>query len=872
MKKLLCLLLCACMLLSFAVPAAAKDDEEPTEPLEVSLVTHSNLLNTKTLGGVYWDKMLYMHPHTLAALLGCTAEVQDKTAVFNWNDIFTVTLREKDEDVPTLLYKGTLYVSAPHMLRRYGATVGFGQDEKAQVHMMVSTPYSVLELLKEYSDANGHRFCWWEAEGKWVDPQDILYLAALDTVLLGYDANVLGYAIPGRGENVAVDIYTDILLELLRNESTNLIALEDPRVDLFGDCSDLLDLSSDWISEVMDWIEEDTFSTTFHNTMGKMMDASGEVVSVAGEYMTALATARQFANLSSTQKDLLDNTLNKVSADDPSRKELPELFTAAKKASNYMDEQYDAHEGAAWEGVNKLMDDAIDSWLFTSNPVTFAWESLTTIAKLDPLASNLLDAEKNVTFAAESDNIRVLADRMIDQSISKINANKLYIGKRGGESVYEKLRYEIILSLKASLTSRLLLMESGFLTDSAASEMKVRAMDTAYLLNKAQNACYVPMGWAPTVDEDLTWIKYLAGYGRYGMAVEADGCSYYWKMPSGGYESGGTLAYFPQIAQPVLVRRDAKGKETELFTGKKELPFGVTGQYLLADEGGTVVSYDKDGKNRQVLYSGYLEAVSENGRFAVCSSGTTVTILDLNTGTKFTVTNNGSFERLWEGVVYYTVYQSDRKAAQKGQLELRAVNVDGSDDRLMARTAPDLYDGSFSMSDAIVAQMHFDDAGLYFSYGSIAGSGAMFQQGKVMYVPFDGSAPKVVAGQNGLVGADFTVHKDGTVTAPEDYYPYFETYRTSYPAEGGIAWIDPKSGATSVILSTSEYARSDVAYTYVETAYVEVTESCAYVLAHYGVEDEAYSIGWRTGYKRNLSVLYQKDLKTGEITELNIIR
>jgi hypothetical protein len=139
-------------------------------------------------------------------------------------------------------------------------------------------------------------------------------------------------------------------------------------------------------------------------------------------------------------------------------------------------------------------------------------------------------------------------------------------------------------------------------------------------------------------------------------------------------------------------------------------------------------------------------------------------------------------------------------------------------------------------------------------------------------VPFDGSTPKVVAGQNGLVGADFTVHKDGTVTAPEDYYPYFETYRTSYPAEGGIAWIDPKSGATSVILSTSEYARSDVAYTYVETAYVEVTESCAYMLAHYGVEDEAYSIGWRTGYKRNLSVLYQKDLKTGEITELNIIR
>lgn len=868
MKKLLCAILSLVILLSLCVPAAAVETEEL---LEVTLTTYSNKLGKRDLNGLYRDNTLYMHPEVLASLMDCGVTCEEDRVVFTFGGVWTMTIRTGRKEMPSVEYGGAIYLSAPHVLRYAGATVGFGADENAQLHMMVSMPYTVLDLLGQYQNAGGYAFSWKEADGKWVDPQDIMYLAALDTILLCYDSNVMGYAIPGRGENVMEDIYTDILLELLRTDGTDLAGGEDPQVQLFSQSSDVLDFSADWVKEVMDWIEDDSFSDTFHSTMGKMLDGTGMVVSAAGEYMKALEVSRQFANMTDTQKELLDNTLGRVSRQDPARELLPELFSAAEKASDYMDDQYDAQEDAAWKGVSKLMDEALDSWLSVSNPVSFAWDAMTGIAKLDPLVSTLLEAEKNVTFAAETDNIRVIAQQMIDASVSKLNDNSLYIGKRAGEAVYEQLRYEIILSLKASLTSRLLLIESGFLTEESASVMQSKAAATARLLNKAQNAQPICVGMKPTVDEDLTWIAKLAGYGKFGYAVDAGGYSYYWTLPNGGYENTGILGWFTQTANATLIRRDADGKETALFNGTQANEFAVTNTHILTTETGQLYARNIEGKDAVSWGKGSWEAVSSNGRFAVFSNEGTLKVLDLREEKTVTLTTNGSFERLYNDTIYYTENTS-YNTASTGEIFLWAANTDGSNKRLMIQTPAGLYDDDIHHGPASIGHMHFGKEGLYFSYGGIAGTGAVYQQGKVVYVSFDGKESRVVAGEGTLVGADFVVHEDGTVTADEDsYYDHFISHRSCFNQEGNLIWVDPVSGKKTVVATPGDYARSDLSYELALMDYVQVTDGAVYFAMNYVKENPEASFGWRTGYDRLATVLYRKDLATGKVEELNFI-
>lgn len=867
MKRLITFALCVACLLSLCVPAMAVKEEEPI--LEVTLTVNSNYLDTRDMEGLYQDNTLYMHPQLLASLMDCSVEEQENRIAFGFG-IWNLYVSKGDKTIPTIEYNDAWYISAPHLLRYAGATVGFGADEKAQLHMMVSMPYTVLDLLWDFDTAAGYQFSWSEAEGKWVDPQDIMYLAALDTVLLTYDSNVMGYVIPGRGEDVMVDIYTDILMEMLRTDGTERVSGEDPQVQLFSDSSDVLDFSADWVEEVMDWIEEDTFSDTFHSTMGKMLDGTGMVISASGEYMKALEISRQFANMTDTQQALLENTLCKVGKQDPARKTLPELFTAAEKVTGYMDDQYDAQEEAAWAGVSKLMDEALDSWLSVSNPVSFAWDAMTGIAKLDPLVGQLLEAERNVTFAGETDNIRVIAAQLLDATVSDLEQNGLYLSRRAGEAVYERLRYEILLSLKSSLTCRQLLLDSGFLSDAAKEKMESKATATARLLNKAQNAQPICLCMKPTVDEDLTWIAKLAGSGKFGYAVDAGGYSYYWKLPDGGFENTGILGWFGQTAKATLTRRDADGKETALFQGDQANEFIVTNTHILTTETGVLYARTIEGKDAVSWGKGTWEAISRNGRYAVSSHEGTIKVLDLREE-KTVLSVAGSFERLHNDVIYYTE-QLSYQTASSGQLSLWAVNVNGSDKHQVIQVSGDIYGDGIHHGPAYVGHMHFDKNGLYFSYGGVAGTGLMYQQGKVVYVSFDGKESRVVAGEGELVGADFVVHEDGTVTADADsYYDHFQWHRSCFQENGSLTWVDPVSGEKTVVATESDYARSDLSYEIALMDYMQKTDNAVYFAIHYVRENPEESFGWRTGYDRLGTALYRKDLKTGKVEELNYI-
>ena len=208
MRRLLCLLLCAVMVAGiFPMAGAAKKDTL----LEVTVSTHSNIAdpNDFEIDGLYCDNVFYINAGHIAILTGADVISDDleKIAFTLHHDSRYIeiypnqTLEEHnfnsyDHEIPVVTYGGRLWVSAPDILRYVGADVTFGADETADVHMMVSMPYTVQDLYGDYQAVQGYLFDWSEADGWFLDPGDQLYFSALSTALFEYDATVVGFVVP----------------------------------------------------------------------------------------------------------------------------------------------------------------------------------------------------------------------------------------------------------------------------------------------------------------------------------------------------------------------------------------------------------------------------------------------------------------------------------------------------------------------------------------------------------------------------------------------------------------------------------------------------------------------------------------------------
>ena len=330
MRRLVSLLMCAALVLCLLTPVAA--EEEPL--LEVELTVYSNLNGYEDIDCLYRDNVLYIDPITVCKLTGALIhEDAGDSVTFTLHEglrYIQVTSEGRmheeltmgraysvSADIPVVEYAGDIWASATQLLRYMGAVVGFGEDETSSTHMMVSMPYTIYDLIAEFMDADGYRFSWAEAEGKLVDPEDMKYLAAIDTIILGYDSNLFAYISPSHGDKVLKDVYSDILYEILRTEGAELNASGYNEVDLFEDASDTWSFSAAWIGEVLNWIGDEKFAGKLNSSMSGALNASGVLLSAGGDYLKSLNAAMQFANMSSTQKELLDGTLNLVSSGTP---------------------------------------------------------------------------------------------------------------------------------------------------------------------------------------------------------------------------------------------------------------------------------------------------------------------------------------------------------------------------------------------------------------------------------------------------------------------------------------------------------------------------------------------------------------------------
>ena len=897
MRRFLGLLLCACLLLGTAAPVSAEfevtmgyEQPEADDLLEVTLQIHSNRSARTTLDGLYFDNVLYIDSDTVCEITGCRYRSRDEEhilfSLYGGARLIEVTADcrasetcgryQYNMDIPTATVDGQLYVSAPHILRYLGAYVDFAVNADAAVHMTVSMPYTVFDAYADYERLSyGLNFQWSEAEGGAVDPQYMKYFAVISTVYFGYDSHLVIQGIsPDYQELVMESMYEDILLQILQTNCDETMQPENALLNMFGDVAGEILVTDAWLQAVMaaadfEGVEEliegilDAGETT---TAIDMAGTAKTYIKLTAAMASAFQTLLQYDAIDSAQTEVLQYSLGSIPSSGYIYEMSPDIFDAADTAQSHIDDLSEVAQQQTKKILFDLVVDTVSGGVPIVSTVSAAVEVFNTVVQAVPWFSEGLERNEHITVSHVSNMVASLCRTTLSDDWCKA-----HIGSDDGMFYQKCARADLIMMMKANLLTRISLMDSGILNTDAYNLMAVKNEQVTEALNRFSNARLVQQPTPPSVPEDLTWIAKLAGKGAMGYAVDTGRYIYYWQHDPGSFEAGALVGNFSMNSPATLVRVHKNGEEEALFEGTA-CEFAVTATHIIYQEDGMLYKRLTDGSKPEFLVSGKLVAVNSYGQYIVYQQDGVYYSYDLWADQSVRLMEDGTFEAFHNGVIYYSVipqYGDDSyERAQKGSVTLRAVNVDGSNDRLIVVTAGDLYSSSAGYGPAAIEQMRFNRDALYFSYGSIAGSGGFFQGGKIMRVPFDGGDPKVVAGNNTLVDANFGVRADGSVATTTDRdFVLYTGHEDYFLYDGGLYWMDPISGMAELLTDTSLIKDQYSSYTF----YVPVccaTDSRAVFMVIFTEVDQQQSVGWREYMVREKTAVYMLDRENMELTEL----
>ena len=313
-----------------------------------------------------------------------------------------------DHEIPVVTYGGRLWVSAPDILRYVGADVTFAPDETADVHMVVSMPYTVQDLYLEYQEAKGYLFDWSEADGWFLDPGDQIGISALSTVLCEYDATVVGFVLPAYQDYLNQNLAQDAILTIMRNDTTELLDPYYEGYQMFGDISGDMDMTVDSLEELCGVLTDDVCADYFQKSTQSMLKAAGTslsiagtVVEVTGDYLTAVETAQQFHDMAQINKDLFTNTLLRAANNKQLYEQNPNFFEAARTADSHISGTYKAEEYAQKQAVYSLLTEAVNTGFTSLHPAIAAADFAFGIMQNLPVVEDLLAEDVRIAYAEQ---------------------------------------------------------------------------------------------------------------------------------------------------------------------------------------------------------------------------------------------------------------------------------------------------------------------------------------------------------------------------------------------------------------------------------------------------------------------------------------
>lgn len=871
------------------MPANANDLPEEEPLLNVQLDIYSRLHSFGTLDGLYRDNTLYASPSDICYLLGCweTAPRNENAVAFCVNNGMRVvevcsngSAYEYVNDyvysfsVPAVEYSGEIYVSLPHLFRYLGVGVAFGADENAAVHMSVNNPYTILDAWGEYGDGRAFAFSWAEADGKMVDPIYLKELCGIQTLLLGYDANLFSYVISPSA--VEKDVYKDVLAELVLAEGCEYIGSQDKNTALFAG-EQLNDIWGITLTTV------DIVTYLLSGSSSLSADVIGAVYNYSqgytGEALAQLEAMNQYNNMTSAQVALLDGTLNRIRSGSEIYKSSKDLIEASKEVSVQVRKDYAA---ADYNNARSVLDMIVQLTstgfsVYAQEPM-LAWNALMLVLTHNSIVGSLVEKGNHVTFATICAKIQAIGRALQRSSASDLVCNDLYISAPS-TVMQEQLKLDMILTLKSSILARQHLLETGRMKDESAANMEQNIAYTAEVLNKIVNAQPVLLGIAPVVGEDLTWIANLAETkSGWGDVVTIDDNTYYWRYNNDCFTLATLEGTFSQTMNArEFICLDADGKETVLFNAVGGGDIAVVNNrifyYRSAPSETGLYCCTLEGKNHIFLGGGSITNVLDSGNYLIAGGSTVVNTKTLET---FRLNPGTGYRYLGyhDGFLYYQTPVADQDAAAMGEIAISAIAIDGSGEKEVFRSEPNLYASpSDQRNPAKIDCTVFADDCLYFLYGSWYNSttnGLQFYEGgRVIRMEYDGSASQVVSGSELAPYTSFSVNENGSIN------PYDKEYDSStifFSGDTGYI-LNPESGEKITVITPEDYAgvgpgKVGNSYTdYIVNIIIrQKVDNKVYYLAH--CRQRESDMGWRSIYILTKSVFFVKDLETGEVTEL----
>lgn len=356
-------------------------------------------------------------------------------------------------------------------------------------------------------------------------------------------------------------------------------------------------------------------------------------------------------------------------------------------------------------------------------------------------------------------------------------------------------------------------------------------------------------------------------FGKTGWALDVDDTAYYWRFTGDDFQDYGMFyGMVPQVENSaVSLVSFCDGTETVLAEAETAGQIVVTDENIYYNDNNSIIRINRDGSDCKTVAEGYICAVSENGKYLFYYLqdryyNHDLYSLSLETNKSVLLSENSTLAGVHNETAFYMpdyIYSEDET---EKSFSLCSVNGDGSEKITLYKS-----DADSVIAFPEIAHIRFTDENVYFSYGSVAGSAAVYQGGDIVRVKYDGTNAEILA--ENTIEPMFEINPDGSIS---NYFiweineAYFTFRETHYKDENGnLVWFDSVTGKPTVICPCFSDDEFDLSVP--DENLVNVTGKYAFFIMHHGYYDHKNSLGWRDAYTREKSLFYMVDRASGEI-------
>ena len=506
--------------------------EETNERVAVTLSMYSNKTNETTISGYYQNNIFYVSVDDLCKIVdGKTDKTSDSNLTLSLNNGFRKIYIDNGGNIeevfnsvtykiniPVIKQDSNLFISLLHFLNYIGAA--YKLDKASDPQLMVAVRYNLFDAMQELHDTkNGNFFSWEEVDCEGMDIEDFLINAGV-IALINRDSNIFRMIFDAKGiEQEAIE---DALVSIIKNEGNKYFDDSNSFLDFYNTATDSYSMTADFVKFIAK-----TYSTDATKDVADLMndyaenssDGLGEIANV----LNALESYKQFDSISEAERMLLENTI--IASPEASDTLCDGWENVLKAAENVNDRAKSAYSNQYKSALQVVNDTCYDKLGSIDSPVLAAWNGIILINKIIPYTSNMIDKKTQLYNAYLCSMIQFIANDLLSYAYSDVYYSNFYCKSSSEQQEnFERLKYNLILQLKSTLTTREYLIDSGFLDDDYTKEMEEMNKATAELLNKTENCYLVGVGDFNETEysDDYSWIAEFVSKEKadYSIVIE----------------------------------------------------------------------------------------------------------------------------------------------------------------------------------------------------------------------------------------------------------------------------------------------------------------------------------------------------------------